>query len=208
MDLLVATRSVDKIVEIRRILGAVPGLRVIDLDSAGITKDSFEEELEPYETFEENARSKAEYFHAKSGMPTVADDSGLVVDALGGAPGVRSKRFAPDRGLSGKELDQANNDHLLVKLGDLDIAARTCRYICAAVLVGAVDLFVVVRGEAEGLIVGHPRGCGGFGYDPYFFDPKIGKTFAELDIERKNERSHRGRAFRALADELIARGIR
>ena len=195
-------------VEIRRILGAVPGLRLIDLDSAGITKDPAEEELEPYETFEENARSKAEYFHAKSGIPTVADDSGLAVDALGGAPGVRSKRFAPDRGLDGRELDQANNDHLMAQLGDLDLAARTGRYVCAAVLVGAAEVPVVVRGEAEGLILGQPRGRGGFGYDPYFFDPKIGKTFAEIDVVQKNERSHRGRAFRALADELIARGIR
>ena len=207
MDLLVATRSADKIVEIRRIFSAVRGLHVIDLDSAGIARDPAEEELEPYETFEENARSKAEYFHGKSGIPTVADDSGLAVDALAGAPGVRSKRFSPDRGLSGKELDQANNDHLLAQLGDLDLAVRTCRYICAAVLVGAGDPPMVVHGEAEGLIVSHPRGHGGFGYDPYFFDPKIGQTFAELDIERKNERSHRGKAFRALADELIARGI-
>lgn len=208
MDLLIATRSVDKMIEIRRILGAVPGLCLIDLDSAGITKDPAEEELEPYETFEENARSKAEYFHAKSGIPTVADDSGLAVDALGGAPGVRSKRFAPDRGLDGRELDQANNDHLMARLGDLDLAARTGRYVCAAVLVGAAEVPVVVRGEAEGLILGEPRGRGGFGYDPYFFDPKIGKTFAEIDVVQKNERSHRGRAFRALADELIARGIR
>ena len=207
MDLLIATRSVDKMVEIRRILGAVPGLRVIDLDSAGIAKDPAEEELEPYDTFEENARSKAEYFQAKSGMPTVADDSGLAVDALGGAPGVRSKRFAPDRGLNGKELDQANNEHLLAQLGDLDLAARTGRYVCAAVLVGAQELPVVVRGEAEGLILGQPRGDGGFGYDPFFFDPKVGKTFAELDMEQKNARSHRGKAFRALAEELTARGI-
>jgi len=194
-------------VEIRRILGAVPGLRVIDLDSAGIAKDPAEEELEPYDTFEENARSKAEYFQAKSGMPTVADDSGLAVDALGGAPGVRSKRFAPDRGLNGKELNQANNEHLLAQLGDLDLAARTGRYVCAAVLVGAQELPVVVRGEAEGLILGQPRGDGGFGYDPFFFDPKVGKTFAELDMEQKNARSHRGKAFRALAEELTARGI-
>jgi len=185
----------------------VPGLRVIDLDSAGIAKDPAEEELEPYDTFEENARSKAEYFQAKSGMPTVADDSGLAVDALGGAPGVRSKRFAPDRGLNGKELNQANNEHLLAQLGDLDLAARTGRYVCAAVLVGAQELPVVVRGEAEGLILGQPRGDGGFGYDPFFFDPKVGKTFAELDMEQKNARSHRGKAFRALAEELTARGI-
>ena len=202
MDLLVATRSLDKMVEIRRLLGAVPGLRLIDLDSAGIAKDPAEEELEPYETFEENARSKAEYFHAKSGIPTVADDSGLVVDALGGAPGVRSKRFAPDRGLQGKELDHANNDHLMAQLGDLDLAMRTGRYVCVAVLVGVTEAPLVVRGEAEGLIGGQPRGAGGFGYDPYFFDPKIAKTFAELDVEQKNERSHRGKAFRALASIL------
>jgi len=207
VELLVATRSVDKMVEIRRILGAVPGLRLIALDSADIMKDPAEEELEPYETFEENARSKAVYFHGKLGMPAVADDSGLAVDALGGAPGVSSKRFAPDRGLNGKELDQANNDHLMARLGDLDLAARTGRYVCAAVLVGATAAPLVVRGEAEGLILGQPRGHGGFGYDPYFFDPQIGKTFAELDIVHKNERSHRGKAFRALADELIARGI-
>ncbi len=194
-------------VEIRRILGAVPGLRLIDLDSAGIPKDPAEEELEPYDTFEENARSKADYFHAKSGIPTVADDSGLAVDALHGAPGVRSKRFAPEQGLNGKELDQANNDHLMVQLGDLDLAVRTGRYVCAAVLVGATEAPLVVRGEAEGLIVGQPRGQAGFGYDPYFFDPEIGKTFAELDVVRKNERSHRGKAFRALADELMARGL-
>lgn len=207
MDLLVATRSLDKMMEIRRILGAVPGLRLIGLDSAGITRDPAEEELEPYETFEENARSKAQYFYNKSGIPTVADDSGLAVDALGGAPGVRSKRFAPDQGLHGKELDQANNDHLMAQLGDLDLAERTGRYVCAAVLIGATEAPLAVRGEADGLILGQPRGHAGFGYDPYFFDSKIGKTFAELDILQKNERSHRGKAFRALADELIAREI-
>ena len=92
-------------------------------------------------------------------------------------------------------------------MGDLDLAARTGRYVCAAVLVGAQELPVVVRGEAEGLILGQPRGDGGFGYDPFFFDPKVGKTFAELDMEQKNARSHRGKAFRALAEELTARGI-
>jgi len=203
MDLLVATRSRDKMGEIRRILGAVPELRLIDLESAGIAKDPAEEDLEPYETFEENARSKAEYFFTKSGIATVADDSGLAVDALGGAPGVRSKRFAPDRGLEGSELDQANNEHLMSRLGGLDLAARTGRYVCAAVLVLPPDAPIVVRGEAEGLILGQPRGHEGFGYDPYFFDPQVGKTFAELDASQKNARSHRGEAFRAIAAELL-----
>ncbi len=203
MDLLVATRSRDKMGEIRRILGAVPELRLIDLESAGIAKDPAEEDLEPYETFEENACSKAEYFFTKSGIATVADDSGLAVDALGGAPGVRSKRFAPDRGLEGSELDQANNEHLMMRLGGLDLAARTGRYVCAAVLVLPPDEPIVVRGEAEGLILGQPRGHEGFGYDPYFFDPQVGKAFAELDASQKNARSHRGKAFRALAAELL-----
>ncbi len=203
MDLLVATRSRDKMGEIRRILGAVPELRLIDLESAGIAKDPAEEDLEPYETFEENARSKAEYFFTKSGIATVADDSGLAVDALGGAPGVRSKRFAPDRGLEGSELDQANNEHLMMRLGGLDLAARTGRYVCAAVLVLPPGEPIVVRGEAEGLILGQPRGHEGFGYDPYFFDPQVGKAFAELDASQKNARSHRGKAFRALAAELL-----
>jgi XTP/dITP diphosphohydrolase len=203
MDLLVATRSRDKMGEIRRILGAVPELRLIDLESAGIAKGPAEEDLEPYETFEENARSKAEYFFTKSGIATVADDSGLAVDALGGAPGVRSKRFAPDRGLEGSELDQANNEHLMMRLDGLDLAVRTGRYVCAAVLVLPPDEPIVVRGEAEGLILGQPRGHEGFGYDPYFFDPQVGKAFAELDASQKNARSHRGKAFRALAAELL-----
>ena len=193
--------------EIRRILGGVPGLRLVDLDSAGIAPDPAEDELEPYDTFEANARSKAEYFHGRSGLPTVADDSGLEVDALGGAPGVRSKRFAPDRGLTGVELDQANNEHLVERLGDLPLAERTGRYVCAAVLVGlpGQDQPLVTRGEAPGLILGRPRGWGGFGYDPYFYDPELDRTFAEIDAETKNERSHRGSAFRAMAGRLAER---
>ena len=97
--------------EIRRILAEVPDLRILDLDEAGIAPSSEEEALEPYDTFEENARSKAEYFHRRSGLPTVADDSGIVVDALGGAPGVHSKRFAPAAG--GADQDEANNRWLV-----------------------------------------------------------------------------------------------
>ena len=113
MDLVLATRSTHKLKEIRMILSVVSNLRVLDLIEAGVSYDGAEEDLEPHETFEENAASKAAYFQKITGLPTVADDSGLEIDLLDGAPGVRSKRFAPDQGLSGLPLDQANNEHLL-----------------------------------------------------------------------------------------------
>lgn len=211
VELLVATRSRHKMSEIMTMLGDIPGLRLVDLDSAGVEPDPAEEGLEPYDTFEANARSKAEYFHAKSGLPTVADDSGLEVDALGGAPGVRSKRFAPDRGLDGQELDDANNQHLMERLEGVEPERRTGRYVCAAVLVGfpvgegREPAEVVLRGEAEGLLLDQPRGTGGFGYDPYFFDPDLGQAFAEIHQDVKNARSHRGKAFGALAEWLTQR---
>ena len=189
--------------EIRKILEVVPNLRVLDLIEAGVRYDAAEEELEPYDTFEENAASKASYFQKMTGLPTVADDSGIEIDLLGGAPGVRSKRFAPDRGLADLTLDQANNEHLLASLGDALPAERTGRYVCVAVLDrGDPDDVMIVRGEAPGLILSTPRGSEGFGYDPLFLDEELGKTFAEIAPEEKNARSHRGKAFRALAARL------
>jgi len=201
LDLLVATRSAHKLQEIRRILGAVAGLRVLDLNGAGIPAEPAEDDLEPYETFEENALSKARYFHGRSGMATVADDSGLAVDALGGAPGVRSKRFAPDTGLDGGPRDRANNEHLLARLGDRPLPERTAKYVCVAALIGVGDE-AIFRGEALGLILGMPKGRGGFGYDPLFYDRELGVTFAQISPTEKNARSHRGKAFRAMADYL------
>ena len=203
MDLVLATRSTHKMKEIRKILEVVPNLRVLDLTEAGVRYDAAEEDLEPYDTFEENAASKASYFQKLTGLPTVADDSGIEIDLLGGAPGVRSKRFAPDRGLADFALDQANNEHLLVSLGDALPADRTARYVCVAVLNrGSPDDVTIVRGEAPGRILNAPQGSGGFGYDPLFLDEELGKTFAEIAPEEKNARSHRGKAFRALAERL------
>ena len=212
VELLVATRSAGKIREIRRILAGISGLVVRDLDEVGIDIDPEEDGLEPYDTFEENALSKATYFFAKSGLPTVADDSGIEVDALGGAPGVRSKRFALDGGgddgtLDGQALDDANNRYLIQRLSDVARQDRTARYVCVAVLVEGDAEPLVTRGEASGVIVDEPRGSGGFGYDPFVFDPEMGKTFAEMSGEEKDGRSHRGKAFRALADELRTRMI-
>ena len=198
MELLLATRSAHKVQEIRTILIGIPRLTVLDLDDIGLEWRDEEEALEPFDTFEENARSKAEYFHARTGLPTVADDSGLEVDALGGAPGVRSKRFAPVEGLTGHKLDQANNNYLVERLGALELEKRTGQYVCVAALLGFTSQMIVTRGEAKGLILAEPRGNGGFGYDPYFFEPNLEMTFAELHPDQKNELSHRGKAFRAL----------
>ena len=211
MELLLAPRSTHKIGEIREILGVVPNLRLLDLAAAGVPYDSREEELEPFETFEENAASKASYFRRITGLATVADDSGLEVDLLGGAPGVRSKRFAPECGREGTELDQANNAHLLALLGDAPPEERSGRYVCVAVLDrtgsdGTPEASPLVRGVAAGVILDAPRGSGGFGYDPLFLDEELGRTFAEISASQKNARSHRGRAFRALAERLVADG--
>jgi XTP/dITP diphosphohydrolase len=137
-------------------------------------------------------------------MPTVADDSGIEVDALDGAPGVRSKRFAPERGLDGEERDRSNNDHLLELLGARPAQERTARYVCVAAFAAGSEDVITLRGEAPGVIAVTPKGLGGFGYDPLFFDPELGRTFGEISAEEKHLRSHRGRAFRALAEHLAS----
>ena len=205
MRLVLATRSAHKVAEIRDILAVVPEVELLDLDEAGVAKTPAEDHLEPHATFEENAISKARYFFDLTGLPTVADDSGLMVDALGGAPGVRSRRFAPDEGLDGLERDLANNRYLLQQLRGVERPRRTARYVCVAALVEPGRLPIVFRGEAPGLIVDEPRGSGGFGYDAHVLDVESGGTFAEMSREAKNERSHRGRAFGALAEVLRQR---
>ena len=204
MILLVATRSHHKLLEIRSLLAPVRDLRVLDLNEAGVPFDPEEEHLEPHDTFEENALSKARYFQARSGLPTVADDSGLEVSALGGAPGVRSKRFAPGVEAPGSEVDAANNRHLLALLKDVPAGARKARYVCVAALVDGARAPLVCRGEAPGVILEAQRGSGGFGYDPLFFDPELGRTFGQVSPEEKHARSHRGAAFRALAKHLLS----
>jgi XTP/dITP diphosphohydrolase len=205
MKLVVATRSSHKIGEIRDILADVPGLELLDLDQAGVKKSAEEDHLEPHATFEENALSKARYYHELTGLPTVADDSGLEVDALGGAPGVRSKRFAPGDDLDGLERDLANNRYLISKLKGLPPERRWAQYVCVAALVEPGRPPRLFRGEARGRIVDEPRGSGGFGYDAHVLDAESGGTFAELSREAKNARSHRGRAFGALAEVLRVR---
>jgi XTP/dITP diphosphohydrolase len=206
MRLVVSTRSQHKMREIREILSDISDLEILDLDQAGVGYDPVEEELEPFETFEENARSKALYFFRQTGMPTVADDSGLEVDALAGGPGVRTKRFAPGDDLQGEARDRANNNHLLQRLAGVPVAERGARYVCVAAVAWSEKNVRTFRGEAPGRVLESPRGQSGFGYDPVILDEASGKSFAELTAEEKNALSHRGKAFRALAEAIKERG--
>jgi XTP/dITP diphosphohydrolase len=195
---LLATRSDGKLRELRPLF-ASSGIDVVDLRDAGIPETSAEDDLEEFESFEENALAKASYFYGRSGLPTVADDSGLEVAALGGAPGVRSKRWSGRPDLSGEALDAENNALLLRSLADK--ADRSAKYVCAAAFVDG-RRSIVRRGEAAGRITSSPRGGGGFGYDPYFESDDFSRTFAEVAREEKQKVSHRGRAFRLLIDAI------
>ena len=159
--------------------------------------------VEDGQTFEANARKKAEeYSQYAPGEIVVADDSGLEVDALGGAPGVHSARYAADQPHLADEntADEANNARLLRELRKVPREKRTGRFVC--VLAAAQDgkTLATFRGTAEGVIRDAPRGSNGFGYDPLFYFPQIQKTFAELSAEEKAQYSHRGAAFRQLLD--------
>lgn len=206
MRMVVATRSEHKMREIREILASVPGLELLDLNEAGVKYTAEEDGLEPFETFEENAASKARYYVKKTGIPTVADDSGLEVDALDGSPGVRTKRFAPGDDLEGEARDEANNAHLLELLKGKGPEERGARYVCVAALAWDADQVEVFRGEAPGIVLEVGRGFRGFGYDPIILDEASGKSFAELTSEEKNSKSHRGKAFRAVGTALKGKG--
>ena len=197
---LLATRSAGKVRELEPLF-ARAGIEVITLDDAGIPESAKEDAIEAFPTFEENARAKARYFRERSGLPTFADDSGLEVDALGGEPGVRSKRWSARRDLTGQDLDDANNAKLLETLRAVD--DRRARYVCAAALASS-DGELVRRGEVCGEILQIPRGRGGFGYDPLFLAEELGVTFGEASLEEKERVSHRGRAFHALLDAMRA----
>jgi XTP/dITP diphosphohydrolase len=180
-------------------LFAERGLAVIDLQEAGIVETSAEDDLEVYETFEENALAKGRYFAVRTGLPVVADDSGIAVAALGGRPGVRSKRWSERPDLEGQSLDDENNRLLIAALQG--VADRAARYVCVAAYVDGARQ-VVRRGEVSGSIISEARGSNGFGYDPYFVSDELGKTFGEATIGEKAMVSHRARAFRALLDAI------
>jgi XTP/dITP diphosphohydrolase len=159
--------------------------------------------VEDGKTFDENARKKAEqYSRAAMGEMVLADDSGLEVDALEGAPGVHSARYAADQPHLAEENtdDEANNARLLRELRKVPPAKRTGRFVCVLAVARSGATLATFRGTAEGTILRAPQGTNGFGYDPLFYFPRIRKTFAELTPEEKARYSHRGEAFRKFLD--------
>ena len=164
---------------------------------------SLPEVVEDGATFEENARKKAEsYSLAVPGELVLADDSGLQINALGGAPGVHSARYAADEPHTAEcnTVDEANNARVLCELKGVPEQKRTARFICVLAVARDGRILHTFRGTAEGVILDAPRGQNGFGYDPLFYFPQIGKTFAELTAEEKAHYSHRGAAFRAFLE--------
>ena len=193
--ILLATTNQGKIAEVRRIMGE----RLIEV--AGLVDSAFTDDIETGSTFAENALLKARYYHRISRVPTIADDSGLEVEALGGAPGVYSARYAgPGAGDAGRIA------RLLDEMKGLADQGRRARFTCAAAVVweGGEKVFL---DRVQGVILESARGGNGFGYDPVFFYEPLGKTFAELTPKEKAKVSHRGRAFRRLAAWLSDSGV-
>lgn len=202
---LLATRNAGKLRELLPLLTAA-GIHAETLADAGIAETPDEAELENFDTFEENALAKARWFSTRAGGRVVlADDSGLVVTALDGRPGVRSKRWAGHGALDGQALDDANNAHLLTELvraRTLGRTDRTASFVCAAACAWGDGCALVAVGSTAGSILTTPSGDGGFGYDPYFWCGDLGAAFASVTREAKQSVSHRGRAFRRLVEML------
>lgn len=196
MKLVVATRNPGKVAELQRLLGELGEVTLLSLDDVGFDREVIEDE----ETFEGNALKKAREVHEATGLPVLADDSGLSVDALGGAPGVLSARYAGQGA-----TDARNNERLLRELSGVPPERRSARFTCVLALVGLGEP-LVVRGTVEGRILGAPRGRAGFGYDPLFEVEGSGRTAAELAPADKDRVSHRGRAARELVARLRQRG--
>jgi XTP/dITP diphosphohydrolase len=201
VKLAVATRNPAKLREIEPIFRDTP-IRLVSLAELGVGKKSEEEKLEGYPSFARNALAKAQYFHDRTGLAMMAEDSGLRVDALAGEPGPRSKRYAPGEMQAGHGVDRANNLHLLRRLRDVPDDQRAAHFYCAVAVV-LEDESRVFGGRVDGVILREPRGEGGFGYDPLFYLPERGCTTAELTVGEKNEISHRGQAMRAARDWLL-----
>jgi XTP/dITP diphosphohydrolase len=207
---LLATRSEGKLRELREIFSEF-GLDAVDLSTLGIPEGEKENDLEQFDTFEENALAKARHFFELSGgLPTFGDDSGMCVDALGGEPGVYSKRWSGREDLDREALDAANNAKLTARMraAKAELGDRftdTGRYVSVAAFKDRLGERTR-RGEIEGRVIESPRGTGGFGYDPYFEAPELGGTFAESSIKNTAAGSHRARAFRALLSALRAEG--
>ncbi len=195
--ILVATSNAGKI---RDFAGAASryGIEVLPVPNFS----SLPPVIEDGETFEANARKKAEAYSRHVAELVIADDSGLVVDALGGAPGVHSARYAADdpREAESNVDDETNNRKLIREIKLVGIENRKAEFVCVIAAAREGDTLAVFEGKAEGIILEQPRGFNGFGYDPLFYFPSIQKAFAELSAEEKAKYSHRGAAFREFLD--------
>lgn len=197
-EILIATGNPGKAREMREILTPADSPLAGKVRWRYLTEfPDWPEAIEDGATFEANARLKATHYAKLSGLWTLADDSGLEVDALGGQPGVRSARFASET-----RDDAANNALLLEKLAGLPDERRTARFRCAAVISDGRTILASAEGTVEGRIIDRPRGRNGFGYDPLFLIPTLGRTSAELTAEHKHAISHRGQALARLSEQL------
>jgi len=202
--IVLATRSVHKLRELRDLL-ALQHAELVSLDEFGIDDDP----VEDGQTFETNARIKARFAANATGLPALADDSGIEVDALGGGPGVRTRRYAGERA-----TDEQNNAKLLAALDGLPPERRGARYVCVLAFARSgpgrgAPAILTARGTCRGRIAAAPKGNGGFGYDPIFepkTEPPGGRTLGEWSAADKNEISHRSRAARRMAPKLAALG--
>jgi len=196
---VLASNNAGKLRELSALLAPL-GVELVAQGALGIG-----EAEEPHPTFVENALAKARHAARASGLPAIADDSGICVAALGGAPGVHSARWAALDG--GPKDDAANNARLVRSLAGQ--ADRRAWYVCVLVLLRSADdpQPLIAEGLWQGEVIDAPRGEGGFGYDPYFLLPELGRTAAELGAAEKNAISHRGRAMRALLDGVRAAGL-
>jgi len=194
MKLVLASNNATKLVELQALFAPL-GIELVRQGSLGIP-----EAEEPFETFAENALTKARHAARLSGLPALADDSGLSVDALGGAPGVRSARYALDAG--GEKSDAANNERLLREMAEIE--DRRARFVCALVAVRSADdpEPLIAMGRWAGEILTAPSGEGGFGYDPLMQIPSLGQSVADLDAQVKNQHSHRALAAAVLIQQF------
>jgi len=196
-NLVIASGNLGKLAEFQQLLGPL-GLSIrpqFDFGVSGVEETGL--------TFVENAILKARAAASASGLPALADDSGLAVDALSGAPGIYSARYACVTN-SGESQDEANNAKLLAALKDVAEGERTARYWCVLVYLRHADdpVPLIVQCDWKGEILAYPRGTGGFGYDPLFWIPECGMSVAELSADEKNRLSHRGRALQMLMEQL------
>ena len=200
--ILVATTNPGKIAELRAMLD-------FDVDWLGLSDvGDIAEIKEDGSTFAENARKKAVGYAKATGLWTIADDSGLVVDALGGEPGVKSARFSGEKTINddGTLIDHRNIAKVLELLEDVPEEKRTARFVCSLCLASPEQILIETDGTLKGLITNREIGKNGFGYDPIFFVPHLNKTAAQLTPEEKNAISHRGNAirkFKPLLEELL-----